>query len=83
MAASRFVEVTDEEINCFKEDVYFPKNQLCNSPFRLYILFSQFKSCDNTQEDWSFVLGNLGHQSWQYATTSGQYSLVRLSRSVG
>ena len=24
--------------------------------FRLYILFSQYKSCDNTQEDWSFVL---------------------------
>ena len=24
--------------------------------FRLYILFSQFKSCDNTQEDWFFVL---------------------------
>ena len=24
--------------------------------FCLYILFSQYKSCDNTQEDWSFVL---------------------------
>ena len=24
--------------------------------FRLYILFSQYKSCDNTQEDWFFVL---------------------------
>ena len=24
--------------------------------FRLYILFSQYKSCDNTQEDWSLVL---------------------------
>ena len=24
--------------------------------FRLYILFSQYKSCDNTQEDWFVVL---------------------------
>ena len=24
--------------------------------FRLYILFSQYRSCDNTQEIWSFVL---------------------------
>ena len=24
--------------------------------FRLYILFSQYKSRDNAQEDWSFVL---------------------------
>ena len=24
--------------------------------FRLYILFSQYKSCDNIQEDWFFVL---------------------------
>ena len=24
--------------------------------FRLYILFCQYKSCDNTQEDWFFVL---------------------------
>ena len=26
MAASRFVEVTDEEINCFTENAYFSKN---------------------------------------------------------
>ena len=25
-------------------------------PFSLAILFSQYESCDNTQEDWSFVL---------------------------
>ena len=24
--------------------------------FRLYILFSQYRSCDDTQEIWSFVL---------------------------
>ena len=30
MAASRFVEVTDEEINCFKENAYFSNNHLCN-----------------------------------------------------
>ena len=24
--------------------------------FRMYILFSRYKSCDNTQGDWSFVL---------------------------
>ena len=30
MPASRFVEVTDEEINCFKENAYFKNNHLCN-----------------------------------------------------
>ena len=30
MAASRFVEVTDEEINCFKENAYFSNSHLCN-----------------------------------------------------
>ena len=32
MAASRFVEVTDEDINCFKENTYFSNNRdrLCN-----------------------------------------------------
>ena len=24
--------------------------------FRLYILFSQYRSCDNTEEVWSFLL---------------------------
>jgi len=31
-------------------------SQLTIDLFRLYILFSQYKSCDNTQEDWYFVL---------------------------
>ena len=30
MAASRFVEVTDEEINSFKENAYLSNNHLCN-----------------------------------------------------
>jgi len=30
MAAGPFVEVTDEEINCFKENAYFSNNHLCN-----------------------------------------------------
>ena len=30
MAVSRFIEVTDEEINCFNENVYFSNNHLCN-----------------------------------------------------
>ena len=28
MAASRFLEVADEEISCFKESAYFPNNHL-------------------------------------------------------
>ena len=31
--------------------------------FRLYILFSQYKSCDNTQEDWFVVLGKQNVQA--------------------
>ena len=30
MAASRFVEVTDEQISCVKENAYFSNNHLCN-----------------------------------------------------
>ena len=30
MATSRFVEVTDEEINYFNENAYFSNNYLCN-----------------------------------------------------
>ena len=30
MAANRFVELTDEEINCFKENAYFSNGHLCN-----------------------------------------------------
>ena len=30
MAASRFVDVTDEEINSFKENAYLLNNHLCN-----------------------------------------------------
>ena len=30
MAASRFFKVTDEEINCFKENAYFSNNHQCN-----------------------------------------------------
>ena len=30
MAASRFVEVTDEEISCFKENAYVSNYHLCN-----------------------------------------------------
>ena len=30
MTASPFVKVTDEEINCFKENAYFSNNHLCS-----------------------------------------------------
>ena len=30
MVSSSFVEVIDEEINCFKENAYFSNNHLCN-----------------------------------------------------
>ena len=30
MATSGFVEVTDEGVNCFKENADFSNNQLCN-----------------------------------------------------
>ena len=34
MAESCFVEVTDEEINCFREDAYFSNyNHLCNNNY--------------------------------------------------
>ena len=31
MAAGRFVEMTDEEINCFKENAHFSNNHQCNN----------------------------------------------------
>ena len=31
-------------------------SRLASRPFRLYILFSRCRSCDNTQEVWSFAL---------------------------
>ena len=39
--------------------VYLPAKYLSQQVmelFRLYILFSQYRSCENTQEVWSFVL---------------------------
>ena len=42
MAASHFVQVTDKEINCFKENAYFWNNHLCDyiKPlFTLPVLF--------------------------------------------
>ena len=38
MAASRFVKVTDEEINCLQENAYFSNNHLCNKLKQLTII---------------------------------------------
>ena len=37
MAASHFVEMTDEEINCFKENAYFSYNHINEKIIRFWL----------------------------------------------
>ena len=49
-----FIIQTPENVISLKMQFWFKTNLI--DLFRLYILFSRYRSCDDTQEIWSFVL---------------------------
>ena len=57
MAASSFIEVTDEEINCFIVNAYFSKNHLCN--------YTKTVSFTLGSENIGYYYMALSHEDWE------------------